>query len=132
MDTDFPISCTGDAVTGDVIQFEEGVFGGSFRNPKFLWKRLVEGVIKKDSYGADKQQHTFSIEVILTKWIEPLVPWTMIKRKWRNVYRNGTSRQPWDDENARILARWEKHMRGIEAREIRDFRRSEEARGFTD
>lgn len=35
MDTDFPISCTGDAVTGDAIRFEEAIFEGSFRNPKF-------------------------------------------------------------------------------------------------
>lgn len=126
--SDFSIVTTGDVVTGDHIRFEEGVFGGSFKKPKFLGNRTIEGIVIKDSYGADKQQHTFTIEVTASSGYDPLEVGTKIRRKGRNVYRNGTMRKPWDDESAREDARAEKHERGDIARSLRDWRRENESK----
>jgi len=59
------------------------------------------------------------------KSVEPLAAGTTIRRKGRNVYRNGTWRQPWPDEAARRLVASEKHARGDVARAVRQARREE-------
>jgi len=119
----FDIDCTGDVVTGDVILFEEGVFGGSWRKPKHLGSRRVVAEVVRDSYGEAKQQHTFTLRIIESDGLEALEPGKMTRRKGRNVYRNGTRRRRWADEAAREAARDEKHSRGDEARAERDARR---------
>lgn len=115
----FTINCTGNACTGDVILFSEGVFGGSFRKPKFLGERRIAARIVKDSYGDTKQQHTFTLEVIASDGHDALKSGSKTTRKGRNVYRNGTMRQAWPDENARKAALSEKHERGDLARAVR-------------
>jgi hypothetical protein len=57
------ISCTGDVVVGDTIRWEEAVFTKS-RNPSLLGHRFVCAEVIKDSYGARKQQHTFTVIVL--------------------------------------------------------------------
>lgn len=111
-------SCTGDACAGDEIIFTEGVFGGSFRSPKFLGDRAIRARIVKDSYGDARGQHTFTLEVIAAAGYDSgeLKPGTAIRRKGRNVYRNGTARRLWEDEAARADALHEKHSRGDCAR----------------
>lgn len=101
------ICCAGDAVRGDKVAFERAVFGGSLRSPKFLRFELVRGEIVADSYGANKQQHTFTIL---------LADGSKTRIKGRNLYRNGTFRQPWPDESLRHAAATEKHSRGDMAR----------------
>ena len=119
----YTINCTGDACIGDVILFTEGVFYGSYRKPKFVGERRIAARIVKDSYGSAKQQHTFTLEVISSDGTDPLQPGTVTKRKGRNIYRNGTMRQPWTDEAARKEVLNDKHERGAAAREARDDRK---------
>lgn len=119
----FTIDCTGDACAGDVILFTEAVFGGSFRRPAFLGERRVAARIVKDSYGADRQQHTFTLEVIASDGCDPIAPGARTTRKGRNVYRNGTRRLAWANEADRGAALDEKHGRGDAARSLQAIRR---------
>jgi hypothetical protein len=122
---EFTIDCTGDVVVGDTILFTEAVFGGSWKRPSFLGERTITARVLKDSYGVAKQQHTFTLEVISCEGYDALSEDQVIRRKGRNVYRNGTSRMAWADEALRNEARQEKHSRGDIAREIRRIRKEE-------
>lgn len=112
---EYSIDCTGDCVVGDVVRFERSVFTGSFRRPIFSGFEIVEGRIVKDSYGAAKQQHTFTIE---------LADGSKMLIKGRNLYRHGVHRKPWEDEARRKQAADEKHLRGDTARRARAIRKS--------
>jgi hypothetical protein len=105
--------CTGDVVVGDEVRFSRALFTGSWRNAKFAGLELVTGTVIRDSYGKQKQQHTFTIE---------LPDGNTLAIKGRNLYRNGCWRKPWDDEAAREKARTEKHFRGACARQARNER----------
>lgn len=115
-DAEHTICCTGDAVVGDEIAFERATFSGSFRRPKFAGFERVAGRIVSDSYGADKQQHTFTIE---------LAGGGKLLIKGRNLYREGCWRKPWADESLRHAAAAEKHGRGDRARSLRAERKEE-------
>ena len=104
---------TGDVVTGDHVRFERATFSGSFRKPKFAGFELITGQVISDSYGAAKQQHTFTL--LLESGEKLLI-------KGRNLYANGVWRKPWPDESARHAAADEKHARGDKARADRAFR----------
>jgi len=119
------IDTTGDVVAGDTIRFSEGVFGGSFRNPKYQGDRVIIAKVVKDSYGKDKQQHTFTLEVVECEGVEPLQAGSRTARKGRNVYRNGTKRLLWNDESKRRLVADEKHTRGDKARAEREVRKND-------
>ena len=106
-DAEYNKSCTGDAVVGDEVRFERATFSGSFRKPKFAGFEMISGRIIRDSYGRDKQQHTFTIE---------LTGGGLLKIKGRNLYRHGCFRKPWADESERTKAQSEKHARGDQAR----------------
>ena len=112
--TQYTINCTGDCVVGDFVKFERAVFTGSYPRAKFSHNETIEGEITKESYGAAKQQHTFTIKL-------PDGDTTRIKG--RNLYRNGTMRKPWADESKRLVALQEKHKRGDAARAARYSRR---------
>lgn len=112
--TQFTINCTGNCVVGDFVQFERAVFTGSYPKARFSHNETIEGEITKESYGASKQQHTFTIRL-------PNGDTTRIKG--RNLYRNGTMRKPWADENERLEALKEKYARGDAARAARYSRR---------
>lgn len=122
---EFIYGCTGDVVVSDVIRFTEAVFGGSYRSPRYLGDRVIEALVVRDSYGAGKQQHTFTLSVLASSGIDPIAPGTVTRRKGRNVYKNGTSRKPWIDETARAAIQAEKHARGDAARAERDRRIAE-------
>jgi hypothetical protein len=122
--SNFTIDCTGDACKGDVIRFTEAVFGGSYKRPTHLGDRVIEAEIVADSYGADRQQHTFTLLVLASSGAETLAAGVKTRRKGRNVYRNGTHRQPWANEAARKAALGEKHSRGDDARAARDERKA--------
>ena len=112
------IQCTGDVVAGDYIKFTEAVFGGSHRRPQYLGDRTIYAEVKADSYGADKQQHTFTLRVSRAYGLDAAsVRQKVIKRKGRNIYRHGTKRLVWSDEAARKVALVEKHARGDAARQ---------------
>lgn len=120
----FSINCTGDVCAGDVILFAETVFGGSLRKRKRLGERRIVARIIRDSYGALKQQHTFSLEIIASDGCCALESGVKTRRKGRNVYRNGTLRQPWTDEGARRVILEDKHRRGDAARAVRQLRQA--------
>lgn len=102
-----------------MIKFEEGVFRGSWRKPKYAGDREITAIVVKDSYGSLKQQHTFTLRILSCEGYGALAAGTVITRKGRNVYRKGTMRKRWDDENARKQAQDKKHARGDIAREKR-------------
>lgn len=122
------ITATGDVVTGDTIKFSEAVFGGSFRRPSYLGDREIVAIVVKDSYGASKQQHTFSMVVKKSSGEQPLKKGQKIRRKGRNVYKNGTLRLAWKNEADRSDVADEKHNRGDAARSVRDSRRASSER----
>ena len=109
----YTIDCTGDAVVGDDVRFDRATFTGSFRNARFAGFERITGKIIRDSYGRDKQQHTFTIE---------LDDGTITTIKGRNLYKEGIWRKPWSDESARQAAADEKHQRGDLARAERENR----------
>jgi hypothetical protein len=115
-DAEHTICCTGDAVTGDEVAFERATFTGSFRKPKFAGFELIVGRIVADSYGAGKQQHTFTIET---------ADGGKLLIKGRNLYREGVWRKPWADESLRHAAADDKHARGDRARALRTERKEE-------
>lgn len=112
-DARYSIDCTGDVVCGDSVCFDRATFTGSFRNAKFAGFERVEGVVVADSYGAEKQQHTFTLE---------LADGTRLRIKGRNLYRNRVYRKPWADESERVAVADEKHARGKAARQAREDR----------
>lgn len=124
---DCSIPCTGDVCAGDIIRFVEAVFCGSHRKPQFLGDREIIARVIADSYGAAKQQHTFSLEVIASSGCQALAAGIRTTRKGRNVYRNGTWRALWDDEAARKAVLAEKHHRGDFARAARTERKEHAA-----
>ena len=113
----------GDVVTGDTIRFAESVFGGSYRKPRYRGSRTIEAEVVRDSYGAAKQQHTFTLRVIGSTGVEALEAGKTIRRKGRNVYRGQPDRLQWSDESERDIVAAEKHRRGDTARAARDDRR---------
>ena len=116
----FTVNCTGDVCRGDTILFEENVFGFAGGKPKPMGRRTIAARVIRDSYGFVKQQHTFSLEIIACEGAHPIAPGTRTTRKGRNVYRCGTLRQPWPNENDRRAVLDEKHARGDAARRVRD------------
>lgn len=112
-DAEHTINCTGDAVVGDQVRFERATFSGSFRNAKFAGFEMVCGKIVRDSYGRDKQQHTFTLA---------LDGGGKLRIKGRNLYANGLFRKPWADESLRHAVADEKHGRGDQARAAREVR----------
>jgi hypothetical protein len=110
---EYTINATGDACVGDEVAFERAVFAGSFRRPKFVGTKLVVGKIIADSYGREKQQHTFTL----------LLPdGEKTRIMGRNLYANGLYRKPWPNEKDRWAVLQEKHERGAAAREARQWR----------
>jgi len=123
----FKINCTGDVAAGDTIRFEEAVFSGSFRKPKYIGDRTIEAEVLKDSYGAAKQQHTFTLKVIRSEGIQAVGEGETIRRKGRNIYKKGVFRQRWANETKREEIIKEKHIRGGGARRARALRRDRES-----
>lgn len=110
---EYTIDCKGDCCVGDEVLFQESVYEGVYPNAKFSHFTFVTGKIVKDSYGKQKQQHTFTLD---TKTGRKLI-------KGRNLYRHMTLRKPWPDEEKRKAVLKEKHQRGNEARAVRNKRR---------
>lgn len=125
------INCTGDVCVGDIIKFREAVFLGSYGNTWYEGDRTITAEIKKDSYGQKSQQHTFTLRVIKVEGAAKLDVIDIvaknkrgeIKRKGRNIYKNGTLRMAWENESDRLLEIENKHKRGNVARADRDFRK---------
>ena len=118
----YKIQCAGDVCVGDEIVYASRVWD---RIPINSYGKLVNAVVnyeliqctvKRDSYGAGKQQHTFTLELPNKK--KKLI-------KGRNLYGVGVWRKEWKNESERGNALDEKHTRGNEARKAREARRDE-------
>ncbi|KAM3363546.1 zinc finger CCCH domain-containing protein 62 [Capsicum galapagoense] len=123
----FAINCTGDVCKGDVVLFTQKVyknFDKLRRGGKLLGKRTIAGRIVKESYGAAKQQHTFTVEVLWSQGVKQLPLLFPLLVKGRNLYKLKTFRQRWKDEDERLEILAEKHKRGDAARSIRATRKS--------
>ncbi|XP_066400373.1 uncharacterized protein [Miscanthus floridulus] len=90
-------------------------------------KRIVAGKVIKESYGKQKQQHTFTIQVFWSKGPGKLPPLHLLLVKGRNLYRMMTFRQPWANEVERLKVLEEKHNRGDDARRVRALNRPNSA-----
>ncbi|XP_061980758.1 zinc finger CCCH domain-containing protein 62-like [Populus nigra] len=123
----FVLDCKGDACRGDIVMFDQNVYdkyniaSRSAMGPP-IGTRMVAGKIVQESYGAAKQQHTFTIEVLWSKGENPLPPLHPLLIKGRNLYRMKTLRQRWEDEGERRKILLEKHLRGSLARSNRETR----------
>ncbi|XBI99874.1 hypothetical protein VPH35_019881 [Triticum aestivum] len=116
----FCINCKGDVCRGDTVLFKQKVHEKSGkRHSKCMGKRIVAGKVVKESYGKDKQQHTFTIQVFWSKGVGKLPPLYLLLVKGRNLYRMMTFRQAWANEANRLKALEEKHNRGDAARRVR-------------
>ncbi|MCD9641491.1 hypothetical protein HAX54_027703 [Datura stramonium] len=123
----FTINCTGDVCKGDVVLFTQKVyknFDKMTRGGELLGKRTIAGRIVKESYGAAKQQHTFTVEVLWSQGVKQLPSLFPLLVKGRNLYKLKTFRQRWKDEEERLEVLAEKHKRGEAARSIRAARKS--------
>ena len=115
----FNIVSTGDVVVGDHVKFERDIWGGTWKKPKHLGTETIEAIVIRDSYGKDKQQHTFTLEVY---------DGSELRIKGRNLYKHGVFRKKWRNEDERKTAIEEKHDRGDMARKARDIRKSNDTR----
>lgn len=132
------IDCTGDVVVGDTIRFTEAVFDGDAfgrarpgKRAKPIGNRTIIAKVIADSYGESKQQHTFTLDVIQCDSDGVSGAFLgKVRRKGRNVYRNGTVRLPWPDEAKRKAVADEKHRRGDAARREREKRIADKVDGY--
>ncbi|PIA46425.1 hypothetical protein AQUCO_01500157v1 [Aquilegia coerulea] len=123
----FSINCTGDVCKGDVVLFTQRVFAKFdkvTRSGNLVGKRTIAGRVVKESYGAAKQQHTFTVEVLWSKGVKKLPPLSQVLVKGRNLYKLKTFRQCWDNEAERLKVLDEKHKRGAAARALRARKRA--------
>ncbi|KAL3813600.1 hypothetical protein ACJIZ3_014868 [Penstemon smallii] len=123
----FVVDCTGDVCRGDVVLFSQKVyqsFDKVTRQGRLLGRRTVAGRIVKESYGAAKQQHTFTVEVLWSRGVKTLAPLFPLLVKGRNLYKLRTHRQYWKNEQERLKVLAEKHQRGAAARNVRAMRKT--------
>ncbi|KAL5678270.1 hypothetical protein ACJX0J_014401, partial [Zea mays] len=124
----FCINCKGDVCRGDAVLFKQKVYEKSGkRHAKCIGNRIVAGKVIKESYGKQKQQHTFTIQVFWSKGPGKLPPLHLLLVKGRNLYRMMTFRQPWANEAERLKILEEKHNRGDDARRVRALNRPNSA-----
>lgn len=124
----FCINCKGDVCRGDAVLFKQKVYEKSGkRHAKCIGNRIVAGKVIKESYGKQKQQHTFTIQVFWSKGPGKLPPLHLLLVKGRNLYRMMTFRQPWANEAERLKILEEKHNRGDNARRVRALNRPNSA-----
>ena len=111
---------TGNCCVGDEVCFERATFSGSYKRPKLDGFERIQAKIVADSYGAEKQQHTFTLE---------LANGSKTRIKGRNLYANGVWRKPWKNEEDRLAVLEEKYKRGDIARAAREYRKEQD--GFS-
>lgn len=68
-------------------------FSKGARHGRVRGSRTVAGRVVKESYGAAKQQHTFTVEVLWSSGVRKLPPLTPLLVKGRNLYKMKTYRQ---------------------------------------
>ncbi|KAK1278064.1 Zinc finger CCCH domain-containing protein 62 [Acorus gramineus] len=114
--------CSSRGYMRSMFRFDIKTRGGG---AKIIGKRTIAGRVVKESYGAAKQQHTFTvspgkIEILWCKGVKSLPPLFPLLVKGRNLYRLKTFRQRWNNESERSKVLDEKHKRGAAARRTRE------------
>lgn len=111
----YSINCTGDACTNDEVLFMKEVWDrkpinrfGRLVN-QIVYYKWIEGTIIKDSYGIEKQQHTFTILLKNQRGKKILI-------KGRNLYKVCCFRKPRENRLNDLL---DKRQRGNAARNAR-------------
>lgn len=117
---------TGDACVGDIVWFGKDEFSGSFRKPTFEGTRCIRAIITKESYGKDKQQHTFTMVPMISGTAKTAEKGreACFSVKGRNLYKHFTYCENVGREGRGVLLD-EKHIRGEAARRDRDERKGE-------
>ena len=120
---EYCIDCTGDCCSGDEVTFLQDIWTGTLKRPIHAGQRRIFAKIIKESYGREKQQHTFTLVLdqdvvdgekgVIKKAGDKMLV------KGRNLYRHGTSRKRWAVESKRLDIIAEKHKRGSAARRER-------------
>ena len=116
---------------GDVIKFKEDVLERVRINHfgKLAWRpagsRVITAEIIRESYGTEKQQHTYTLRVISVEGYraDEVVGREKLLRKGHNIYRNGIDRLEGVDDGTRRTVLEEKNGRGADARAERNYRR---------
>ncbi|PIN18243.1 Ubiquitinyl hydrolase 1 [Handroanthus impetiginosus] len=157
----FIIDCTGDVCRGDVVLFNQKVyqtwnrFDKRTRGGSLLGRRTVAGRVVKESYGAARQQHTFTVIPIFIKrrliwsqkinYVDPLFFQFLTLSQVEVLWSRGTKKldplfpllvkgrnlyklktfRQNEKERLEILA--EKHRRGAAARSKRALRKEKAA-----
>lgn len=114
---EYTIDCTGDVVAGDQIAFDRALFAGGFRNARFVGHERIVATVIRESYGALRQQHTFTLK---------REDGRLLRIKGRNLYANQVLRKRWLKEDERHLVATEKHQRGDRARRDRQQRKEQQ------
>lgn len=133
----FSINCKGDVCLGDTVLFLQNAYDMPFDIERRcasgppLGQRWVAGKVVNESYGTEKQQHTFTIEVLWSTGTRPFCVMRPVKVMGRNLYRLHTLRQLWPNEAERQKVLDEKHARGGRARALRRAVKSLKSRGRT-
>jgi len=111
----------GDACVGDVVWFARDNFSGSYKKPKYDGTECIRAIIVKDSYGKDKQQHTFTLEVMKSATSKTSQKGSSFRIKGRNLYKHFLFCEN-AERKERNEALEEKHKRGSIARAEREVR----------
>ncbi|KAG1330732.1 hypothetical protein COCNU_02G007000 [Cocos nucifera] len=101
----FVFNCTGDVCKGDVILFKQRVyekFDKVTRGASIIGRRTIAGRVVKESYGAAKQQHTF------TRWSNEAERSEVLAEKHR---RGATARHARAIAKARSANKGSKHQK---------------------
>ena len=120
---------TGDACVGDIVWFGRDLFSGSYRKPIFDGTEGVRAIIVKDSYGSDKQQHTFTLVLMKSATSKTHIKGSDFRIKGRNLYKHFTYCENHErDDRKEVLE--DKHQRGTFARKVREDRRETQLTGY--
>lgn len=110
-----------DVWQGCQIVFRQAVFGGSYRKPKFIGHRFHRALVERESYGADRGQHTFSLRILQSEGVQALKAGETLRIKGRNLYAG----EPIIEVEGPLSARDDKHARGDAVRAEKAARREE-------
>ena len=99
----YSIECTGTVIPDDRIRFTEAVFAGPWPNTKISGTRTLEAAVLASNRNKTGGEITFTLRVLFATGYQAPQRGDMLRRKSRNVYRNGTWRAPWNNESVRAV-----------------------------
>ena len=100
--------------TGTKIKLTESVYTGSWKHPRYVGDRTILGTIVKDSYGAKRGQHTFTVQVEESTGVDAPDVGKKICRKGRTLYKKAEVIS-YPDDHADLAK--EKEVRAADAKD---------------